>query len=49
MPKTNKIIIQDYTTVTELIKFAHNNNKKIVVNRMGDDYSGIYYEVTIYE
>lgn len=42
-----KIILQDYTTVAELIKYAQNNDKKIEVKRMGDDYSGIYWEVEI--
>ena len=38
-----KLIIKDYQTVAELIKAF-----KVKVERKGDDYSGIYWEVEIY-
>ena len=41
MAKT--IILKDYQTVAELIKAF-----KVKVEKKGDDYSGYYYEVTIY-
>lgn len=44
MAKTRKIILHDYQTVAELIKAFKG---RIEVKRMGDDYSGIYYEVII--
>ena len=42
-----KIILQDYKSVAELVKFALKNKHKIDVKRMGDGFSGIYYEVVI--
>lgn len=42
MAKT--IIVHDFTTVCELIKAFH-----VKVERKGDDYSGIYWEVEIYD
>lgn len=47
MKKNKKIILQDYTTVAELIKFADKNKKKIKVNRKGNDFVGIYWEVIL--
>ena len=38
-----KLILHDYQTVAELIKAF-----KVKVERKGDDYSGIYWEVTMY-
>ena len=38
-----KITLTDYQTVAELIKAFH-----VKVERKGDDWSGIYYEVEIY-
>lgn len=44
MAKSKKIILHDYQSVAELIKAF-----KVKVERKGDDYSGIYWEVEIYE
>ena len=43
MAENGKIVLTDYTTVAELIKAF-----KVKVERKGDDYSGIYWEVEIY-
>ena len=37
-----KMIVQDYTTVSELVKATKG---RIKVNRMGNSYAGIYWEV----
>ena len=43
--KAKKLILTDYTIVAELIKYAKKAKKRIEVKRMGDDFSGIYWEV----
>lgn len=44
MAENGKIVLTDYRTVAELIKAF-----RVKVEKKGDDYSGWYYEVEIYE
>jgi len=44
MGKTKKIILHDYQTVVELIKAFKG---RVEIKRMGDEFSGVYYEVKL--
>ena len=42
-----EIILYDYIAVAAMIKWAKKNKKKIEVERLGDDYSGIYWKIKL--
>lgn len=42
-----KLILHDYTTVIELIKFARANKHVITVEKKGNDFAGVYWEIKL--
>ena len=40
-----EMILHDYIVVAAMIKWAKKNKKKIEVKRLGDEFSGIYWEI----